>query len=623
MYKSLFSNIMLLTVTLLLFAGCPRRETPDDSDTDQIVESDILNDSEDELYPESDADQHPGNDKADDDLGEADDTDTDFDSDSDFDSEESSENFEITVENSDTDGDEAIRDTVDEDADFDTEMEVEAENETVPDKDFEIETENLLHDLDVDTCLDIFENNDSKNSAVPISVGVYDSLMICPESDEDWFSINLDALSTLTVTIFFTHSSGDLDVVIFSEDDKMLVTGGTVSNNETVTWKAENSGTYYIKVLGVASAQNSYNLKIDISEPMACVNDSYETNGDMSLATDIKFGIIDSLMICSGDEDWFKIELKDEDLLSVSALFSHTLGDIDMRLFRADSSPLKSSVSSDDNESFSWIADSDGVYYISVKGDKITDENSYRLEISVNNQTVCLDDSMENNDSLETSYPVISGSYQGNTLCRTDEDWYSIALNKYETLNIDLYFSHADGDIDLRVVDSAKQVKMASVSKDDNETISWPVSETGTYYIRVYGDLEDVANSYSMNIAVETPSLYCPKDDEFEENDQLSGAKSVSIGTSYDLIVCESDEDWFAVSLESGKTYLFSALFIDSEGDLELKLFSSDGIEVADSRTSNDNESFSYPTGSSGIYYIQVFGFQNASNRYTLEVTEN
>jgi hypothetical protein len=83
--------------------------------------------------------------------------------------------------------------------------------------------------------------------------------------------------------------------------------------------------------------------------------------------------------------------------------------------------------------------------------------------------------------------------YQGLTLCPQDDDWYKIELQAGDGIEVDLFFAHENGDVDVRLFrqDGDELIFIdAGVSITDNETVYLRrVEQAGTYYVFVYQSL--------------------------------------------------------------------------------------------------------------------------------------
>lgn len=101
--------------------------------------------------------------------------------------------------------------------------------------------------------------------------------------------------------------------------------------------------------------------------------------------------------------------------------------------------------------------------------------------------------------------------------------------------------------------------------------------------------------------------------DEFEPNDAT--AKVLTAGT-YEAKICAGDVDRFQIEVPAGKTLRASVRFVHAEGDLDVKLFDG-GSALVDTSDGTSNEETVDSTGS-GRFVVQVYGYGEAANPYTL-----
>ncbi|KKQ34810.1 MAG: YD repeat protein [candidate division WS6 bacterium GW2011_GWA2_37_6] len=80
---------------------------------------------------------------------------------------------------------------------------------------------------------------------------------------------------------------------------------------------------------------------------------------------------------------------------------------------------------------------------------------------------------------------------------QSDDDWYKIDVSDSEKrLNIDLRFTHSQGDIDLALFNSSEVQLAVSNGSADNEYIDYTVAAGGTYYLVVY--YGNAGNTYDL-----------------------------------------------------------------------------------------------------------------------------
>jgi hypothetical protein len=122
----------------------------------------------------------------------------------------------------------------------------------------------------------------------------------------------------------------------------------------------------------------------------------------------------------------------------------------------------------------------------------------------------CVDDAFEDNDSVGSAAPVSEGVISGLQACELDDDYFSIPLTPGDEIQVDARFVHAEGDIQLALLDPAGSVVAASQSTADEEQVVHTAATGGVFSIRVYlmadaGSSE--GNVYELEIAVVAPSV--------------------------------------------------------------------------------------------------------------------
>lgn len=113
------------------------------------------------------------------------------------------------------------------------------------------------------------------------------------------------------------------------------------------------------------------------------------------------------------------------------------------------------------------------------------------------------DDGLENNDTCAAAASVGNGTTGSLVVKSTDEDWYSMTVPAGNQLNVNLSFTHANGDIDVKLFNGCGGTQLAiSETATNNEALSW-TNTTGslqTVYVQTYL-FSDTRNDYSMTIS--------------------------------------------------------------------------------------------------------------------------
>lgn len=117
----------------------------------------------------------------------------------------------------------------------------------------------LLGLVDTSACPDSVSGNHALESAPPLDSGTLSNMAVCAGED-DYFSVSLSAGESLSVSMTFTHSSGDLDLELLSAGGDVLTSSAGVSNSEQISYTASAAETVFVRVFGFAGASNTYAL---------------------------------------------------------------------------------------------------------------------------------------------------------------------------------------------------------------------------------------------------------------------------------------------------------------------------------------------------------------------------
>ncbi|HEC37719.1 hypothetical protein LCGC14_0720300 [marine sediment metagenome] len=136
-------------------------------------------------------------------------------------------------------------------------------------------------------------------------------------------------------------------------------------------------------------------------------DDIYEDNDDFNNATPISAGYYSNLM--AADEDWYNLSVRADERISISILFTHVNGDLDLDLYDSSQTLLVSSITATDNETIYFDVATSGNYYIRVY---YGINPLYDMVIDITLDPILIDDS---NPSLNWSYSAsnynwVSGS---------------------------------------------------------------------------------------------------------------------------------------------------------------------------------------------------------------------
>ncbi|MHC4108254.1 MAG: hypothetical protein ACYSTY_09250, partial [Planctomycetota bacterium] len=120
------------------------------------------------------------------------------------------------------------------------------------------------------------------------------------------------------------------------------------------------------------------------------------------------------------------------------------------------------------------------------------------------------DDGFEDNDTCAAPGPMPFGVFANQVVKSTDEDWYVVALPSVTTLDVDLTFTHAFGDIDMELFDACGGSLVSSASSNtNNESLTYTnLGATGNFYLRIFLDT-DTRNTYTLITSIDLVNDDC------------------------------------------------------------------------------------------------------------------
>src|SRR5687768_7322067 len=169
-----------------------------------------------------------------------------------------------------------------------------------------------------------------------------------------------------------------------------------------------------------------------------------------------------------------------------------------------------------------------------------------------------IDDSLEENDYRRTARNLgtISTTTTVNGLVMADRhDWYRFYLPVTGTVDdaVAINFLNAQGDLDLRLYNSAGYRLRTSGTANDGERVSLSGLAAGTYYVDVYGYYGAKNPAYSLTVSRKAPLV----DDAFEQNDSFSAARDLGAladAKTVSSLVMADNYDWYKFTMNGPGT---------------------------------------------------------------------
>ena len=476
-------------------------------------------------------------------------------------------------------------------------------------------TYDLLWEVDDD-----YEQNDTLATAHDLSgdEGAFLSTIngLGIQGDDDWYEIFVPpGRQRVLVECLFTHGPDDIDLRLTDQSGTVLAYSGSTDDDESIDVSVLYPGIYYILVEAYGPPDDTpYDLmwqvlQEDGYEENDILADAYDLSGDMGAFLSLIHGL--GVLV---DDDWYEISVPaGQQRVLVDCQFTHAGGDIDIWLTDASGTVLTTSHSTTDDEFIDYTVPGAGTYYIRVYPYGGPSANTYDLMWEV-----LPDDGYEENDALATAYDL-SAFHSGALTAihgfgvQLDDDWYRIEVTPdFGTILVECLFTHADGDIDIRLTDSSGASLASSLSFTDNEMIEIPVPAAGIYFIRVY----QMNNGNTYDLQWEVADNY-EQNDTLEASYDLSGNAGAFLST-IDGLGIQDDYDWYRINVPAGQQRVqVECLFTHADGDIDIRLTDPAGATLTSSNSVTDDEFIDFTVPAPGTYHVRVYGYDNG-NPYDL-----
>lgn len=386
----------------------------------------------------------------------------------------------------------------------------------------------------------------------------------------------------------------------------------------------------------------------DLWEPRVFPDDF---SADTSTTGSVTVGVLTTGRIeTSGDVDWFAVTLEagktyQVDLLGVTTNENGrvsyqygTLKDTYIRGIHHGDGTLFPGTTNDDfdstrNSRVVFEATEDGTHYVAA-GAFGSHEGTYT--VSVKDVTNDISDDFATGPGT-TGAVEVGDSTTGQADFLADRDWFAVALEAGKTYQIDLEGASTQvGTLwnpELYGIYDAEGNLLTGTTNDDggegrNAQVIFTATEGATYYVVAGASnfMEDTG-SYRLSVTDVTSTL----SDDYAAWVGTIGTVAVG-GTESGEIEVSRDSDWFAVTLEEGKTYRIDVKGVESNSGHKLRDPYIRGVHDADGNmipgTDDDdggiggNSRLKFRPTEDGTYYVVAGGAGENTGTYQVSVRE-
>lgn len=269
-----------------------------------------------------------------------------------------------------------------------------------------------------------------------------------------------------------------------------------------------------------------------------CTDDKLEPNDSFSQAYQLNSGIR-KLTLCPEDDDYFKITLSYQDKLVIK-INTSSIKTISVYLFYEKdlNNPISFTQIKNSGELNLNSAPESGNYFVKVSS---TDSLiSYEIEVDIKSViSTCIDDIFEENDSESFAKNITSGIYKDLVLCPYDSDFYTLTLNKGDSVEITI-----NGE-NLNTIFYGTALNPKTINSGEKTIIN---IENSTNYFLHISSASNKSQTYSLEINI-IKNQQC-NDDAYEDNDSANQGIEIPLNKEIKLNLCPEDDDWFII-----KTY--------------------------------------------------------------------
>ena len=491
-----------------------------------------------------------------------------------------------------------------------------------------------LRVVETESAVDYTEDT-STTGTLPVGRTVAGAIAI--DGDRDWFAVALMAGNIYLIDLKGADTGdGTLSDPylrgIYDSQGKLLPgttddNGGDGSNSR-VFFAPNATDTYYVSAGTVTGQTGSYTISVTKTDFRDDHISDIGTTGEIVVGGTVAAGMIDY----SGDRDWFAVALVADNVyrfdLEGKPTDDGTLRNPYLRGIYDSRGNLLPGTTDDNggdgsNSQVFFAPNATDTYYVSAGGSG-DDQGTYRLSVSE------IDDDFVSHTGT-AGRVTVGGTTTGTTNYRGDRDWFAVPLEQGKAYRFDLKgVETGDGtlrDPYLRGIYDSEGNPIADTADDNggsgfNSLVDFIADETDTYYVSVGGSGGD-QGTYTLS-AIEIV-------DDYASDTTTTGTVEVSESATGSVDVV-GDRDWFAVTLEAGKSYRF-----DLEGEGLLweggtldyarihGIYDSESNRIVDASVigtfSGGYSQAVFTPDEDDTYYVSAGGHAGGRGTYTLSVT--
>lgn len=449
---------------------------------------------------------------------------------------------------------------------------------------------------------DVTEPNDGADATTIADGGAHEGA-ICPGDIDEFVIAAAGSLSAL-VTV---DGSAALQVKLFNAGGTLLATSTPTADGALLSAAGLAAANYHLVVSGASATESAdYLLSVDVEQPLVCAQLDAEPNNATAQATSIAAdNALHAGAICGADTDLFRIITSAGEDVEAAAIAGDGAGTLSVAILNAGGSVVATG-------NPATLADvTAGTFFVRVTASG--GDVSYSLRVNATDAPpACNQNDAEPNDLDAQALSLTPGATSSGTICPGDVDKHRFAASQLDDVTVTVTGTGLSARL-IRANDGAQVASGLTMNLTD--------VAGGGYRVVVEGSSAANQGSYTVRVALTAEPVPDVCDEGTIEPDARTDARSLALdGTPQTGRICAQDTDFFTFTLPFASTVTVHARFLDSAGDLDMRLTDSAGAIIDTSLGVTDDEIIVQALPA-GTYGVEMFGFLSAANSYTMEAT--
>jgi hypothetical protein len=433
--------------------------------------------------------------------------------------------------------------------------------------------------------------SDTISSAQLISPGSYTGYLPTTSDNDDYIKFNVPYAGYGIYIEMSDGGSTNFDISLYNPSQVQVASSASGSDTEIISFLADSAGNWYLRI-NRYSGTGSYSCSIWVGDND--FNLGTDASNSLSGAQERDVGSYAGGFPTTGDfDDFVKFNvLYAGEAISV-IMTDDASGNFDIELYDPSQSFVTYSQSTGDVDSFVYVTDAAGYWYLRIHPTTGTGKYACTISIGPNDFNLGMDAS-----NLISGAQVISpGFYLGGLISALGDidDWVKFNVS-YGGYGIQLNMSDGSADFFITLYDPFQNPIISNPS-----FISYVADTSGDWYLRI--SIGSGTGRYNCSIWVGDNDFGLKMD----APNSVGSAQAVTPGSYYGGFPTSSDtEDCVKFTVPYAGYRIFIDMTDGATGDFNIYLYNPSQIHVINSTSSSDYNYISYYADAPGDWYLRI-----------------